>query len=238
MASDRGSAASPLSGLPTVNQATSADQTSRTLLEFKSNLEILAAQQAALLRLTAFGQTGFMSNLVAQSHAARDLQALQNKEKTTSPPVTPPNSTPSASTPTTPATSAPALVLPNTNSETSTSVSNISPLSSATHLPGQPGPFPPGIQNIKDLLFLQQQQQLQAQHLQQLQQLQQVVIKRSKSSSKTLFQTQNLTQQIQLQAAVAQQQPSATLTPEASPSRGLVGMNPLLMRNPYPTPGE
>ena len=174
MASDRGSAASPLSGLPTMNQSAPADQTSRTLLEFKSNLEILAAQQAALLRLTAFGQTGFMSNLVAQSHAARDLQALQNKEKTTSPPVTPPNSTPSASTPTTPATSAPALALPNANSETSTSVSNISPLSSATHLPGQPGPFPPGIQNIKDLLFLQQQQQLQAQHLQQLQQLQQV----------------------------------------------------------------
>ena len=173
MASDRGSAASPLSGLPTINQSTPADQTSRTLLEFKSNLEILAAQQAALLRLTAFGQTGFMSNLVAQSQV-RDLQALQNKEKTASPPVTPPNSTPSASTPTTPATSVPALTLPNTSSETSTSVSNISPLSSATHLPGQPGPFPPGIQNIKDLLFLQQQQQLQAQHLQQLQQLQQV----------------------------------------------------------------
>ena len=76
MASERGSA-SPLSALPTIN--TQPNDQNRTLLEFKSNLEILAAQQAALLRLTAFSQTGFMSNLVAQSQAAQ-LQALQKKE--------------------------------------------------------------------------------------------------------------------------------------------------------------
>ena len=174
MTSERGST-SPLSGFPV--QPEIRTLTPNTLLDFKSNLEILAAQRAALLQLNVLSQTGFMSNLVAQSQAQMQAQ-LQKKEQSASPPVTPPNSTPSQSMPTTPAapmTTQSTVARFQTQSETSTNVSNISPLSSASYLPGQPGPFPPGIQNIKDLLLLQQQQQLQqAQHLQQLQHLQQV----------------------------------------------------------------
>ena len=54
------------------------------------------------------------------------------------------------------------------------------------------------------------------------------------------FKSQSLTQQIQFQQQLQQPgQPIGSMTPEASPSRAaMVGMNPLMMRNPYQSPGK
>ena len=54
------------------------------------------------------------------------------------------------------------------------------------------------------------------------------------------FKSQSLTQQIQFQQQLQQPgQPIGSMTPEASPSRAaMVGMNPLMIRNPYQSPGK
>ena len=187
--SERGS--SPLSNsLPVSNTAQlTAEHTNRTLLE------LLAAQQAAFLRLqssslqnspllSVFNAQNALASASANIALASSLNSSRTTAETPSIPTVNPVRKPSSSPPTvsTPPTSthgplipvtAAACSTPGTAESAPTTISAISPLSGASYLPGQPASFPPGIQNIKDLLLLQQSQQLQqAQQLQQLQQIQ------------------------------------------------------------------
>ena len=187
--SERGS--SPLSNsLPVSNAAQlTAEHTNRTLLE------LLAAQQAAFLRLqssslqtspllSVFNAQNALASASANIALASSLNSSRTVTEAPSIPTVNPVRKPSSSPPTvsTPPTSThgplvpvstAACSTPGTAESAPTTISAISPLSGASYLPGQPASFPPGIQNIKDLLLLQQSQQLQqAQQLQQLQQIQ------------------------------------------------------------------
>ena len=183
-----------------------------------SVVELLAAQQAALLRLQSgslFGALPFSHRVALPTSEIHTLPETPSTSSAESSSTTSPTSTSSSSTAIVPL---PATSLPSVSTAVSAASTTQSAVAAAASnlrsmiptVPTPPNPAGIGLQNIKDLLLLQQQQ----------------------------------LQQAQLQQQIAQQQAqqlathATTLTPESSPRAGGYPINPLILRGAYPANGE
>jgi hypothetical protein len=171
-------------------------------------MELLAAQQAALLRLQSGSLFGNFQNQFSQKFMPTSSPEISSAPEKT--PLTPPTATTSP-------VSKPTVVSTNQTAPSSQiSLPNMTPTLTQTMtqnlISSQPTGFQPtnhglGLHNIKELLLLQQQQLQQAQFQQQIAQ----------------HQAQQLTQSV--------------LTPESSPRQGYQ-LNHLMLRGAYPNNGK